>query len=378
MVLTTGISCSTPFHEEVSPLSQKRALAARLFPFSRRDLLVSAIILSCAFGLCNLLRLAGSSDGFASPIFVLAVLLVSRLTTGYLFGLIASLLGVVCVNFVFTYPYWAVNFTLSGYPLTFLTFLVVSIMTGTLTAQAKQRERLRAENEKEKMRANLLRSVSHDIRTPLTAILGATSAVLENPEMSPEDRSILLEDVRDDAQWLIRVVENLLSITRIGSDQASIAKSPEAAEEVLGEAARKFRRRFPQVSVSVTAPESLLMVPMDPILIAQVLSNLLENAVLHGGTTTAISLSVQKEDGFARFSVRDNGRGIPESALPTLFDGTMKHSETPTSDGKRNMGLGLSVCLAIVRAHGGAMEARNLETGAEFSFRLPLDKEESL
>ena len=359
-------------------MSQKRALAARLFPFSRRDLLVSAIILSCAFGLCNLLRLAGSSDGFASPIFVLAVLLVSRLTTGYLFGLIASLLGVVCVNFVFTYPYWAVNFTLSGYPLTFLTFLVVSIMTGSLTAQAKQRERLRAENEKEKMRANLLRSVSHDIRTPLTAILGATSAVLENPEMSPEDRSILLEDVRDDAQWLIRVVENLLSITRIGSDQASIAKSPEAAEEVLGEAARKFRRRFPQVSVSVTAPESLLMVPMDPILIAQVLSNLLENAVLHGGTTTAISLSVQKEGDFARFSVRDNGRGIPESALPTLFDGTMKHSETPTSDGKRNMGLGLSVCLAIVRAHGGAMEARNLETGAEFSFRLPLNKEESL
>ena len=359
-------------------MSQKRALAARLFPFSRRDLLVSAIILSCAFGLCNLLRLAGSSDGFAAPIFVLAVLLVSRLTTGYLFGLIASLLGVVCVNFVFTYPYWAVNFTLSGYPLTFLTFLVVSIMTGTLTAQAKQRERLRAENEKEKMRANLLRSVSHDIRTPLTAILGATSAVLENPEMSPEDRSILLEDVRDDAQWLIRVVENLLSITRIGSDQASIAKSPEAAEEVLGEAARKFRRRFPQVSVSVTAPESLLMVPMDPILIAQVLSNLLENAVLHGGTTTAISLSVQKEGDFARFSVRDNGRGIPESALPTLFDGTMKHSETPTSDGKRNMGLGLSVCLAIVRAHGGAMEARNLETGAEFSFRLPLNKEESL
>ena len=359
-------------------MRHKLALAARLFPFSRRDLLVSAIILSCAFGLCNLLRLAGSSDGFASPIFVLAVLLVSRLTTGYLFGLIASLLGVVCVNFVFTYPYWAVNFTLSGYPLTFLTFLVVSIMTGTLTAQAKQRERLRAENEKEKMRANLLRSVSHDIRTPLTAILGATSAVLENPEMSPEDRSILLEDVRDDAQWLIRVVENLLSITRIGSDQASIAKSPEAAEEVLGEAARKFRRRFPQVSVSVTAPESLLMVPMDPILIAQVLSNLLENAVLHGGTTTAISLSVQKEGDFARFSVRDNGRGIPESALPTLFDGTMKHSETPTSDGKRNMGLGLSVCLAIVRAHGGAMEARNLETGAEFSFRLPLNKEESL
>ena len=359
-------------------MAQKPSLAARWFPFSWRDLLVSAVILSCAIGLCSLLRLADSSDGFASPVFVLAVLLISRLTTGYLFGLIASVLGVICVNFVFTYPYWAVNFTISGYPLTFLTFLMVSVITGTLTAQAKQQERLRAENEKEKMRANLLRSVSHDIRTPLTAILGATSAVLENPQMSPSDRQVLLEDVRDDAQWLIQVVENLLSITRIGGDQARISKGPEAAEEILAEAARKFRRRFPQVSVSVTAPESLLMVPMDPILIAQVLSNLLENAVLHGGTTTAISLSVQKEGDFARFSVRDNGRGIPEKSLPTLFDGTMQHSETPTSDGKRNMGLGLSVCLAIVRAHGGTMEAQNLETGAEFSFRLPLNKEESL
>ena len=358
-------------------MAQKPSLAARWFPFSWRDLLVSAIILSCAIGLCSLLRLADSSDGFASPVFVLAVLLISRLTTGYLFGLIASVLGVICVNFVFTYPYWAVNFTISGYPLTFLTFLMVSVITGTLTAQAKQQERLRAENEKEKMRANLLRSVSHDIRTPLTAILGATSAVLENPQMSPSDRQVLLEDVRDDAQWLIQVVENLLSITRIGGDQARISKGPEAAEEILAEAARKFRRRFPSVPVSVSAPESLLLVPMDPILIGQVLSNLLENAVLHGETTTLIRLSVRQSGSFARFSVQDNGQGISEKALSTLFDGTLKHSETPSGDGKRNMGLGLSVCLAIVRAHGGTMEAHNLKTGAEFSFQLPLYEEES-
>lgn len=358
-------------------MPQKSSLLARFFPFSLRDLLISAVILTCSFGLCSLLRLADSSDGFASPVFVLAVLLISRLTTGYLFGLIASVLSVVCVNFVFTYPYWTVNFTLSGYPLTFLTFLMVSVMTCTLTAQAKEQARLRAENEKEKMRANLLRSVSHDIRTPLTAILGATSAVLESPGMSPADRQVLLEDVRDDAQWLIRVVENLLSITRIGGDQAQIAKSPEAAEEVLGEAAQKFRRRFPQIDVSVSVPESLLLVPMDPILIGQVLSNLLENAVIHGQTTTQIRLSVRQEHEFACFSVRDNGVGIPEKSLPTLFDGTLKQSETSGGDGKRNMGLGLSVCLAIVRAHGGTMEARNLDRGAEFFFRLPLNKEDA-
>lgn len=354
----------------------KKSAAARLFPFSWRDFLTTAGIMFCAVELCILLRMADSSDGFASPVFVLAVLLISRLTTGYLFGLIAAVLGVVCVNFIFTYPYWAFNLTISGYPLTFLTFLMVSVITCTLTTQAKQQERLRAENEKEKMRANLLRSVSHDIRTPLTSIVGSTSAVLDNPTLSDVEQRELLEAARSEAQWLIRVVENLLSITRIGEDQAHITKDLEAAEEVLGEAVRKFRRRFPQVNVHVTVPETLLLVPMDPILIEQVLSNLLENAAVHGETTTEIHITVYEKNHFACFSVQDNGQGIPEKKLSTLFDGTLKHTDSNIGDGKRNMGLGLSVCLAIVRAHGGTMEAKNLESGAEFLFRLPLSKED--
>ena len=356
-------------------MPSEKKFFSRLFPFSWQDFRVTAGILACAVELCILLGMADSSDGFASPVFVLAVLMISRLTTGYLFGLIASVLGVVCVNFIFTYPYWVVNFTISGYPLTFLTFLMVSIITCTLTTQAKQQERLRTENEKEKMRANLLRSVSHDIRTPLTSIIGSTSTVLENPSLSEIEKRELLEDVRGEAQWLIRVVENLLSITRIGDDQARITKQPEVAEEVLGDAIQKFRKRFPQVAVSVSVPDDLLFVPLDPILLKQVLSNLMENAVLHGKATTMISLSVREEDGFAVFSVQDDGAGIPEKELPTLFDGRVKRSEDEGKDGKRNMGLGLSVCLAIVRAHNGTMDAKNLEHGAEFTFRLPLSKE---
>ncbi len=352
-----------------------RQTLKRLFPFSLRDLLISIGILACAVEVCSLLQMAASSDGFASPVFVLAVLLISRLTNGYLFGLIASLVSVVCVNFIFTYPYWAVNFTLSGYPLSFLTFLMVSIITSTLTSQAKQQERLRAENEKEKMRANLLRSVSHDIRTPLTSIVGSTSAVLDNPGLSRDEQRTLLEDVRSEAQWLIRIVENLLSITRIGEDQAHITKEQEVAEEVLDSAVRKFRKRFPQVEVRVEAPQDLLLVPMDPVLIEQVISNLLENAVLHGKTTSRIRLSLRAEEGFARFTVRDNGAGIPPKELPSLFDGKLRHGEQENPDGKRSMGLGLSVCLAIVRAHGGSLEAKNHNVGAEFTFRLPLSKE---
>jgi len=358
-------------------LYPKAPLSARMFPFSLRDLLVTISILLCAATVCILLRTADSSDGFASPIFVLAVLLISRLTTGYLFGLIAAVLGVICVNFIFTYPYWAFNLTISGYPLTFLSFLAVSVITSTLTSQIKRQEQLRIENEKEKMRANLLRSVSHDIRTPLTSIVGSTSTVLENPGLPRAEQETLLEDVRSEAQWLIRAVENLLSITRMGDGQACITKNVEAAEEILGEAVRKFRKRYPEISVAVEPPGALLLVPMDPILIEQVLANLMENAAVHGETTSRILISARPDGGFARFTVADNGLGISPTVLPTLFDGTLKHSESAKGDGKRNMGLGLSVCMAIVRAHGGTMEAKNLTAGAEFSFRLPLLKEEA-
>ena len=346
--------------------------------FSWRDLFVSAFIFLCATGVCVLLhQMADTTDGFASPVYVLAVLLISRFTNGYLFGLIAAVLGVIGVNYVFTYPYMALNFTIAGYPLTIFTFLVVSLVTSALTTKTKEQDRLRLENEKVKMRADLLRSVSHDIRTPLTSIIGATSTVLENPNLSKEEERVLLEDVRDDAQWLIRVVETLLSITRIGNDQANIIKESVAVEEVLDDAIRKFRKRFPAVAVEVHIPDELLLVPMDAILIVQVLSNLLENAVFHGETTTRISLSVQRDGDCARFVVQDDGRGIPPEKLHTLFDGALKCDESAPRDGKRNMGLGLSVCMAVVRAHGGTMEARNTNTGAEFSFCLPLSKEDA-
>ena len=225
---------------------------SHIFSFSWRDLLVSAAIFLCATGVCYLLHeMADTTDGFASPVYVLAVLLISRFTNGYLFGLIAAVLGVIGVNYVFTYPYMAFNFTISGYPLTIFTFLVVSLVTSALTTNSKEQDRLRMENEKVKMRADLLRSVSHDIRTPLTSIIGATSTVLDNPALSQEEQRALLTDVRDDAQWLIRVVENLLSITRIGNDQAKISKEPEAVEEVLGEAAV---RRQAQIGACTDTP----------------------------------------------------------------------------------------------------------------------------
>ena len=349
-----------------------------LFSFSLQDLRTTFLILLVAVAFCILLQRLEPSAGFSMPVFVLTVLLTSWLTTGYFWGLLSAVLGVIAVNYFFTYPFWAFNLTITGYPLSFLTFLSVSIITSTLTTKTRQLDKLRMENEKIRMRADLLRSVSHDIRTPLTSIIGSTSAVLDNPDLSLEDRRTLLQDVKQEAQWLIRVVENLLSITRIGGDQAELTTRPEPAEEVLAEAIQKAHKRLPDIQFTVNVPDELLMVPMDPILIEQVLSNLIENAVNHGVTTTAIHLSVQKDGDFAAFSVRDNGQGIAPALLPHLFDYSIRHTLSPIGDGKRNMGLGLSVCSAVVKAHGGTLTACNHERGAEFIFRLPISKEASL
>ncbi len=349
-----------------------------LFPFCWRDMAITVVTLLCAVGLCTLMRCADNTiDTYAYPVFLLAVLMVSRFTNGYLFGLITAVIGVVGVNYIFTFPYLAFDFTLSGYPLTFLTYLLVSVITSTLTTQIKQQEHLRTETEREKLRANLLRSVSHDIRTPLTSIMGSTSAVLDNPGLSEAEKRELLTDARDEAQWLIRVVENLLSVTRIGNETGKVVTQLEAAEEVLAETVQKFRKRFPAMQVSVTAPDELLMVPMDVILIEQVLSNLLENAAIHGVTTTHINVSVERDGTYARFSVRDNGMGVPPNRMAELFHSQLPQGELSSSDGKRNMGLGLAVCAAVVQAHNGSMDVRNLrEGGAEFSFRLPLSTTE--
>ena len=349
-----------------------------LFPFCWRDFGVCLGLLLLAAALCRLLRLFDESDVFVALIFELAVVLVSRFTTGYLFGVLASIIGVFGINYIFTYPYYAFNFTLSGYPLTFVVMLAVSVTVGTMTTQIKQQEKLRAEAEKEKMRGNLLRAVSHDIRTPLTSIVGGIDTLLESGEqLSPELRTELLQNIRDESGWLIGIVENLLSVTRV-SGAGSIKKELEAGEEVLSAAAIKIGRRYPDIQISVRAPQELLFVPMDAILIEQVLINLMENAIQHGVTTSRLEIHLSRRDGSAVFEVADNGQGIAKEAFSHLFEGGFTHINTGSgSDVRRNMGIGLSVCQTIIQAHGGTIEAENRALGgAIFRFTIPLEGEQ--
>ncbi|HZK70291.1 MAG TPA: ATP-binding protein, partial [Clostridia bacterium] len=230
----------------------------------------------------------------------------------------------------------------------------------------------------EKMRSNLLRAISHDLRTPLTGILGASSVILENGEdleKSTHDKLIL--NIKEEAQWLIRMVENLLSVTRINEGTMNVKKSFEAAEKIVEEAIRNIQKRFPDRKVFVEVPEDLLMVPMDGTLIEQVLINLLENAMKHSPNDSIIEVEVKKDKQYAIFEVRDNGEGIAEKDAPYLFENYIPKGER-SSDSSRGMGIGLSICLSIIKAHHGKLEAVNRkEGGAVFQFKLPLEEVEN-
>lgn len=346
----------------------------RFIKLTWKDATITLGILGIATVCCFLLHRGGQADSHAPLLFVLAVLLISRFTDSYFYGMFASVVAVIEVNYIFTYPYFNLDFTLSGYPLTFIVMLSVSMVVCMLTTRIKQQEKIRTEIEKEQMRANLLRAVSHDIRTPLTSIVGAVSAVSENHDKLSEEKTLsLLEDVKEEAQWLVRVVENLLLVTRIDADSAKVTKEPELVEEIFGEAVVKFKKRFPDAPVKIRMPEEALFVPMDAVLIEQVLCNLMENAMLHGGVVSEILLGVRTEGEFACFCVEDDGVGITKEILPRIINESIYRENSENIDGKRNMGIGLTVCQSIIRAHGGVVKAYNRkEGGAAFEFLLPI------
>ena len=343
--------------------------------YSLKELLVTLILFAVTVVLCLTLRSMDphNDTSYVAVIFFMDVFLTALLTEGYLFGVLAAVGGVLCVDYIFTAPYWAISFTLAGFPLTFLVMMTISLITCMLTTRVKQAETLRREAEREKIHANLLRAVSHDIRTPLTGIMGATDTLLESDSLTEEEQQTLLQGANEDARWLIRVVENLLSITRIGADNAvPLVKTPGIMEEVIESAVSKFSRK-PKLPVEVVLPDEVLVVPMDELLMEQVLLNLLENVVRHGETATKITVSLERGKAAVRITVCDDGVGIAPHLLPRLFDSSTH--QTKQGDAKRDMGIGLSVCRTIVQAHGGTIRGENRdEGGAIFTIELPIEE----
>ncbi|WP_173712388.1 ATP-binding protein [Clostridium beijerinckii] len=237
---------------------------------------------------------------------------------------------------------------------------------------AETQKNSKLEIESERLRSNLLRSISHDLRSPLAGIKGAISTIIETGELLSKDtKDELFQGIYDDTEWLIRLVENLLSMTRFEGGNMKIKKNLELVEEVVYEAVQRTSKRLKDHEIKVTVPEDVIMLSMDGNLIEQVLINLFDNAVKFTPKEALIEVKVYEEVGDVIFEVIDDGIGISEEILPHIFDRFFTNGDK-ISDSRRGVGLGLAICKSIVEGHGGKISAQNKdEGGAIFRFNIP-------
>ena len=363
-------------------------------PAIPRNLGVTALFLCAAYHASSILITHTGGENNSALVFVLAVVLISLLTSGYAYGIAASIIGAFSINIYFMEPYAVFSLSRTGYPVAMLSMVAISCVVCALTARVKkqaieavrreknakalyeQNEKLNAEktaiqlqSERISIRESILRAVSHDLRTPLTSISGAVSVLLSSPEVS-EKNLAMLSDIKHDADGLIAMVENILSVTRVQDGTMPLKMREEMLEEVAGDALLTTRRRFPDCHVELDLSEDILYLPMDPLLIRQVIVNLLENAIYHSGDREHITLHLCRQDDWAVVEVRDRGRGLSEEVLQAIQAG---RAMPLSGDATRGMGIGLSVCQSIIKAHGGFFTAGNRpEGGAVFRFGLPM------
>lgn len=356
-----------------------------------KDFLITIFFVAVASFVSYIVKINGNATDSLAIIYTLTVVIVSRFTNGYIWGIIASILGIIGVNFLFTYPYLAFNFMLSGYPLTFTAMLFISVLISAMTTKYKkqteeaiamaeelketyeERRKIEIIAEKEKLKGNLLRVISHDLRTPLTSISGAAATLLDARNTTDlQTQKTLLKDIYDESQWLIRMVENLLAITHISKETMKVIKVPEVAEEIIAEAISHLKHKIPENILTVKVPDELIVVPMDATLIIQTIINLVENALKHAGDFTRIQLILTVKDEWAIFEVADDGIGLSEEQIRCLFDYGETTQDYP--DASRGYGIGLPTCKSIIEAHSGILEVHSeLGRGTCFQFKLPLE-----
>ncbi|MBW9150409.1 DUF4118 domain-containing protein [Clostridium sp. CM028] len=237
----------------------------------------------------------------------------------------------------------------------------------------EKKRQINLETESERLRGNILRSISHDLRTPLTGILGSVSTISDNYDVLDNDtKKELLEIIYEDTSWLIHSVENILSMTRIDEGKLEIKKEVEIVEELVAESISRVTRFSGSHNIKIELPEKMVILFVDGLLIEQVFINLIDNAIKYSQSDSIIEVKVTEKEDSVVFEVSDNGKGIPEEDIPTIFDRFYTRAKSNSLE-KRGIGLGLAICKSIIEAHGGYIEALNNSSGgATFRFGLPV------
>ena len=277
--------------------------------------------------------------------------------------------------------YGVIGISVAGKPLdAFESSITLSILGECALAldnlrNAREKEEAAVLAKNEQLRANLLRSISHDLRTPLTSISGNADTLLHSYNVLDEQtRKQIFTDIYDDAQWLTGLVENLLSITKIADGSVKLRLSDQVVDDIVSEALRHIDRRSAEHHITVDCGDEPLLVRVDAGLIMQVLINLVNNAVKYTPAGSNIRITAIPRENMAEICVSDNGPGIPDELKEHVFE-MFFTGGNPIGDSRRSLGLGLTLCQAIIHAHNGEMTLKdNSPHGCIFSFTVPLSE----
>jgi K+-sensing histidine kinase KdpD len=284
-------------------------------------------------------------------------------------ALTSSFLGALFLDYFIIPPYYNLAVANPQSWMALFVMLVESLVISALAAKSRQAEEHRVAAEKEKNRSALLSAVSHDLRTPLTGIIGAASGLLaDKGDLSVEERIQLTRSIYNEAERLKQLVQNLLDMTRLEAGSLEPKKEWHSMEELVGTAVNRLIPRLATHPLSLDLQPGLQLVLVDGLLMEQLLINLLENTVNHTPVETSIQLSVRELDGMMVLEVADRGPGLKPGEEKSIFEKFIRGYHS----GSKGAGLGLAICQGIVQAHGGNIEASNREGGgALFTVRLP-------
>ena len=349
-----------------------------------KDFGISLIILAAATIAGYLFKLGGLTDSNIIMLYIIAVLVISILTSKIYYCLGSSIVGVLVFNYLFTYPEFSFSAHDAGYPVTFLTMFITALIAGTLANKLKRNTLIAEQNAREKeeaallaqneqLRANMLRTISHDLRTPLTSISGNASTLISGGTALDETaRQQIYTDIFSESMWLIEMVENLLYATRIEDGRMQLNISVEILDDIVQEAVRHTERTHPKRNIIVDMLDEIIPVMADANLIVQVIVNLMDNAVKYSDENSDVTVTVRRENAYAVISVSDHGTGISDDEKEKVFD-MFYTGGSRSSDSRRSLGLGLALCRSIITSHGGTISVSdNIPNGTVVSFTLPI------
>ncbi len=317
----------------------------------------------------------GFNDTAVISVFLLGILCVSIICSPRIFGILATVFSFFIFDFLFAKPLYSFYMDDKGYLISFVIMIFTSFFINNqltrVKEQIKKSAEIAAQAEQEHLRSTLLRSISHDLRTPLTTISGNASILLFNSSILDDKKKIeLYTSIYNDSLWLNSLVENLLSITRIEEGKMSLNLQPELLTEVIDEALKHISVKSNHHMIRVKVEDELLMATIDLRLILQVIINIVENAIKYTPPGTEVVISAKRSDQKVIIEISDNGNGIPDEKKNLVFN--MFFSEGNSfGDNRRGLGLGLALCKAILTAHGETIYVRdNMPKGTIFEFTL--------